>query len=156
MTLFLIDGHAIAYRSYFALIRNPLTNSRGENTSAVFGFTRLVLRLLEKYSPDLIAVAFDTGEATQRHEAFEDYKANREEMPDEMRDQIPVIFDMLEALAIPVLTAPGYEADDIIATLARQAEADGHDVRIISSDKDLFQLLSDRVKMIRPTKSTDL
>ncbi len=156
MTLFLIDGHAIAYRSYYALIRNPLTNSRGENTSAVYGFVRLILRLLEKYAPDHIAVTFDSEEETGRHQQYEEYKANREPMPDDMQHQIPVIVELMEALGVPVLFAPGYEADDIIATLAKEAENDGLDVRIISSDKDLFQLLSDRVKMIRPSKGNDL
>ncbi|MBU8921564.1 MAG: DNA polymerase I, partial [Bacteroidales bacterium] len=156
MTLFLIDGHAIAYRSYYALIRNPLTNSSGENTSAVYGFVRLILRLLEKYSPDHIVVTFDSEEETGRHQQYEEYKANRDPMPDELQHQIPIIEDLMKALGVPVLFAPGYEADDIIATLTREAEKDGLDVRIISSDKDLFQLLSKKVKMIRPSKGNDL
>ncbi len=156
MTIFLVDGHAIAYRSYYAFIRNPLTNSRGENTSAVFGFVRLILRLLEKYAPDHLVVAFDSEEETGRHQQYAQYKANRVAMPEDMRPQIPVIVDMLKAMGLPVLMAPGYEADDIIATIALQAAGDGLDVRIVSSDKDLFQLLGDRVKMIRPSKGNDL
>ncbi|MBN2185529.1 MAG: DNA polymerase I [Candidatus Krumholzibacteriota bacterium] len=156
MALFLIDGHAIAYRAYYAFIRNPLTNSKGQNTSAVFGFTRLVLRILEKYSPDYFAVVFDSEEATERHEKYSEYKAHRDPMPDDMESQFPVIIEVLESLGIPVVSKPGYEADDIIATLAQEAAKKGNDVRIISSDKDLFQILSDRIKMIRPEKGTDL
>ena len=156
MTLFLIDGHALVYRSYYAFIRNPLTNSKGENTSAVFGFLRVLLLLLKKFTPEYIAVVFDSEEETERHREFSDYKANREEMPDEMGIQFPWIIEMLEYLGISVIEKPGFEADDVIATLAREAEGKGHDVRIITSDKDLFQLLSDRVRIIRPEKGTSL
>jgi len=156
MALFLIDGHAIAYRSYFAFIHNPLTNARGENTSAVYGFLRTVLQLIDHYDPDMLACVFDSEEETGRHRDYPDYKANREEMPDDLSPQFPVIVEMLEAMGIPVVVKPGYEADDIIATLAREAEASGMDVRIITGDKDLFQLLSDRVRIIRPGKGTNL
>jgi DNA polymerase-1 len=156
MALFLIDGHAIAYRSYFAFIRNPLTNSRGENTSAVYGFLRTVLQLTDRYDPEMLVCVFDSEEETGRHREYSDYKANREEMPDDLSPQFPVIVEMLEAMGIPVVVKPGYEADDIIATLAGEAEASGMDVRIVSGDKDLFQLLSDRVRIIRPGKGTNL
>jgi DNA polymerase-1 len=156
MALFLIDGHAIAYRSYFAFIHNPLTNARGENTSAVYGFLRTVLQLIDHYDPEMLACVFDSEEETARHRDYSDYKANREEMPDDLSPQFPVIVEMLEAMGIPVVVKPGYEADDIIATLAREAEASGMDVRIITGDKDLFQLLSDRVRIIRPGKGTNL
>ncbi len=156
MALFLIDGHAIAYRSYFAFIRNPLTNSRGENTSAVYGFLRTVLQLVERYDPEMLVCVFDSEEETGRHREYSDYKANREEMPDDLSPQFPVIVEMLEAMGIPVVVKPGYEADDIIATLAGEAETSGMDVRIVSGDKDLFQLLSDRVRIIRPGKGTNL
>ncbi len=156
MALFLIDGHAIAYRSYYAFIRDPLTNSRGENTSAVYGFLRTVLQLVERYDPEMLACVFDSEEETGRHREYSDYKANREEMPDDLSPQFPVIVEMLEAMGIPVIVKPGYEADDIIATLAGEAEASGMDVRIVSGDKDLFQLLSDRVRIIRPGKGTNL
>ena len=156
MALFLIDGHAIAYRSYFAFIHNPLTNARGENTSAVYGFLRTVLQLLQHYGPETLACVFDSEEETGRHRDYSDYKAHREEMPDDLSPQFPVIFEMLEAMGIPVIAKPGYEADDIIATLARQAEDDGMDVRIVSGDKDFFQILSDRVRIIRPGKGTNL
>jgi DNA polymerase-1 len=156
MTLFLIDGHALAYRSYYAFIRNPLTNSKGENTSAVFGFLRVLLLLLRKFDPEYLAVVFDSGEETERHREFSEYKANREEMPDEMESQFPWIIEAVEALGIAVIEQPGYEADDVIATLAREAERDGNEVRIITADKDLFQLLSSKVKIIRPGKGTSL
>ncbi len=155
MALFLIDGHAIAYRSYYAFIRDPLTNSRGENTSAVFGFVRLILRLLDKFEPERIAVVFDSEEETERHVKYSEYKANREPMPDDMESQFPIILELLNSLGIPVVVNPGYEADDIIATLARDAASDGMDVRIVSNDKDLFQLLNDRIRMIRLGKGTD-
>ncbi|UCF06218.1 MAG: DNA polymerase I [bacterium] len=156
MALYLIDGHAIAYRSHFAFIRNPLTNTKGENTSAVFGFLRTLQLLMKKYHPEHLAVIFDSEEETGRHREFPDYKAQREEMPDELEVQIPWILDLLEAMGIPVLTHPGYEADDVIATLARQAEVQGEDVRIVTGDKDLFQLLSDRIHILRPSRGTGL
>ena len=156
MALFLIDGHAIAYRSYYAFINNPLTNARGENTSAVYGFLRTVLQLTDRYKPEMLVCVFDSEEETERHKEYSDYKAHREEMPDDLSPQFPVIVDMLEAMGIPVVIKPGYEADDIIATLAREAESKGIDVRIVTGDKDLFQLLSDRVRIIRPGKGTNL
>ncbi|MDD3642979.1 MAG: DNA polymerase I [Candidatus Krumholzibacteria bacterium] len=155
-TLFLIDGHAIAYRAYYAFIRNPLIDSKGRNTSAAFGFLRVVLQILQRYHPTLMACVFDSEEETDRHREYGGYKAQREEMPDEMADQFPLIFELLEALGIPVAVMPGYEADDIIATLARRAEASGDDVRIVSGDKDLFQLLSDRVRVIRPSSGSGI
>jgi DNA polymerase-1 len=156
MALFLIDGHAIAYRSYYAFINNPLTNARGENTSAVYGFLRTILQLMDRYDPEIIACVFDSEEETERHREYSEYKAHRKEMPDDLSPQFPVIIRMLEAMGIPVVVKPGYEADDIIATLAREAEAEGMDVRIVTGDKDLFQLLSDRVNIIRPGKGTNL
>jgi DNA polymerase-1 len=156
VTLFLIDGHALAYRSYFAFIRNPLTNAKGENTSAVFGFARVILQILDKYSPDYLAVVFDSGEETERHREYPEYKAHREAMPDEMESQLPWIIEVVEALGLRVIEEPGYEADDIIATLARQAASRSMDVRIVTGDKDFFQLLSDRIRIIRPTKGTSL
>jgi len=156
MALFLIDGHALAYRSYFALIRNPLTNAKGENTSAVFGFVRQLLLLLKKYDPSYLAVVFDSGGETERHREYPEYKANREAMPDEMESQLSRIIEVIEALGIAVVEEEGYEADDILATLARSASERGMEVKILTGDKDLFQLLSDRVHVIRPAKGTAL
>jgi len=154
--LFIVDGHALAYRAYFAFIRTPLINSRGENTSAVFGFTRMLLLLLKKYEPRYLAVVFDSGEETERHREFPEYKAHRQEMPDDMVSQLPWIFEVTEALGIKVIMEPGIEADDLIASLARRANAAGLDATIVTGDKDFFQLLSDRIRIIRPDKGTAL
>ena len=154
--LFIIDGHALAYRAYFAFIRNPLINSKGENTSAVFGFTRMLLLLLKKYRPTYLAVVFDSGEETERHREFPGYKAQREEMPDDMVRQLPLIFEVLAALGVKTIIQPGIEADDIIATLARRATGRGLGVKIVTGDKDFFQLLSEKIRIIRPEKGTGL
>jgi len=145
--LFLIDGSALAYRSYFAFIRNPLINTKGQNTSAVFGFTSALLRLIEKESPDRIAVVLDSPTPTFRHEKFPDYKATREKMPDEMAEQLPLIDEVTEALGLTILQRPGYEADDVIATLARRAEAADWECFIVTGDKDFMQLVGDRIKL---------
>ena len=154
--LFIVDGHALAYRAHFAFIRNPLINSRGENTSAVFGFTRMLLLLLKKYDPRYLAVVFDSGEETERHREFPEYKAHRPEMPDDMVSQLPWIFDVTEALGIRVIREPGIEADDLIASLARRANAAGLGATIVTGDKDFFQLLSDRIHIIRPDRGSAL
>jgi DNA polymerase-1 len=156
MKLFLVDGHALAYRSFFAFIRNPLINSKGENTSAAFGFTRMMLLLMKKYHPDYLAVVFDSEEETHRHREYPEYKAQREEMPDDLSVQFPMIIEILEALGVKILQMPGFEADDVIATMSEKAISQGIDVRIVTGDKDLFQLLSDRVRIIRPGRGTAL
>ncbi len=145
--LFLIDGTALAYRSYFAFIRNPLINSKGQNTSAVFGYTQSLLRLIEEEQPDRIAVVFDSGKPTFRHEAFPDYKATREKMPDEMAEQLPLIDQVTDLLGIPTLCVDGCEADDVIGTLAIEADDAGFDTLIVTGDKDLMQLVGDHVKL---------
>ncbi len=150
--LFLIDGSALAYRSYFGFIRQPLYTSSGMNTSAVYGFVTALFRLLDTESPELIAVAFDSPEPTFRHKEYEPYKATREKMPDEMSDQIPLIFKAVEAMRIPMLTLPGYEADDIIGTLAKRAEKAGFECYIYTGDKDFMQIVSDRVKIYNAFK----
>ncbi|UCH85278.1 MAG: DNA polymerase I, partial [Candidatus Latescibacterota bacterium] len=151
MALFLVDGHALAYRAYYAFIRRPLVNSKGEETSAVYGFVQTLLNLLGKFDPDHIAVVFDTPEKTFRSDLFADYKANRPEMPESLITQMDRIFEVLAAMSIPVLSLAGYEADDIIATLSKQMEKDTP-VRIVSGDKDLFQLITERTHIIRPGK----
>jgi DNA polymerase-1 len=145
--LFLVDGSALAYRSYFAFIRNPLINSKGENTSAVFGYTRTLLDLLGQEKPDYIAVAFDTPEPTFRHDRFSDYKATRQRMPDDMSVQLPRLKEVTEALGVALIEIPGYEADDIMGTLARQAERQGLETYLVTADKDLMQLVSQRIKI---------
>ena len=145
--LFLLDGMALAYRAYFAFIRNPLINSKGINTSGVFGFTSTLMRILKEERPDYIAVVFDTSAPTFRHQKFPEYKATREKMPDELREQIPVIRTVVEAFTIPIVEKDGFEADDVIGTLARRAEAQGMDVFMVTGDKDFMQLVSDQIRL---------
>ena len=151
-TLFLVDGSALAYRSHFAFIRSPLLTRQGENVSAIFGFTHALLRILEREQPTHWAVVFDTKEPTFRHAKYAEYKATRERMPDELVAQLPGIREVVAALNVPLLEQPGFEADDIIATLARKAEKAGFDVRIVSGDKDFCQLVTPKVKLYTPGK----
>ncbi len=153
--LFLIDGTALAYRSYYAYIRSPLLNSQGENVSALFGFASQLIKLLEDRKPDYAAVVFDTPEPTFRHEAYADYKATREAPPDEMIEQFPAIREFVEVLGIPVLELPGYEADDVIGTLATKARAEGIRSVIVSGDKDFFQLVDEDVSVFDPKKDIE-
>ncbi len=148
--LFLIDGMALAYRAYFAFVRNPLINSKGENVSAVFGFANTLLKIIDEHRPDYLAVVFDTPEPTFRHKQYEQYKATRKEMPAEMVEQLPRIREMLEALRIPLVEAPGFEADDVIGTLARRAEQKGLAAVIVSGDKDMMQLVGPNITLINP------
>jgi len=150
--LFLIDGHALAYRSYFAFIRNPLINSKGENTSAVFGFSSALLKIIRQHRPDYLAVVFDTSKPTFRHQMYAEYKSTRAKMPDPMREQIPRIHQVIEAMNIPMLEREGYEADDVMASLARRAEKKDMDVVLVTGDKDLLQLVNDRIKVLDPRR----
>jgi DNA polymerase-1 len=145
--LFLIDGSALAYRSYFAFIRNPLINSKGENTSAVFGFTRTLLDILTQERPEYIAVAFDTPEPTFRHERFAAYKATRQKMPEDMSAQLPRLKDVVDALGVTLIEIPGFEADDVMGTLAKCAEQKGIATYLVTGDKDFMQLVSPLVKI---------
>lgn len=145
-TYLLIDGHSQAFRAFFG-VKTPLVTARGEPTTAVFGFFRKLFSVLREYRPDGVAVAFDKGD-TWRHEEFVEYKATRDAMPDEMRPQMDRIEQLLEALKIPILTLENFEADDILGGLARQAAAEGHDVLILSGDRDMFQLVADRVRIL--------
>jgi DNA polymerase-1 len=154
--LFIIDGHAIAYRAYYALIKNPLTNARGQPTGAVYGFANYLLRLLAEYKCPYIGVVFDSPEPTFRHEMYKEYKANREEMPDDMKSQIPLILQLVDKLNITRLARPGLEADDIIAHLTRRAEKEGFEVFIVTKDKDLMQLLGPKVHMLAFESSGDI
>ncbi len=148
--LFLLDAYAIIYRSYYAFIRNPRINSKGLNTSAIFGFVNTLEEVLKKENPTHIAVAFDPKGPTFRHEAYEAYKAQREATPEDIRTSVPIIKDIVKAYNIPVLEVPGYEADDVIGTLAHKAEKEGFDVYMLTSDKDYGQLVTDHVFMYRP------
>ena len=153
-TLILIDGHALAYRQYFALERTGMKNSDNQPTWAVYGFFKAVFDLLSKIHPDYIAVAFDVGRRTFRTEKFEEYKANREAMPDTLRSQIGVICDGLKAFDIPIITKEGFEADDIIGTISKRASEKGHHTLILTGDQDSFQLVDREgtVKVLIPSK----
>ena len=145
-TYLLIDGHSQAYRAFFG-VKTPLTTARGEPTTAVFGFFRKLFSVLREYDPEGVAVAFDKGD-TWRHEEFSDYKATRDSMPDDMRSQMDRIEQVLNALRIPIVALENFEADDVLGALAGQAAAEGHDVLILSGDRDMFQLVADRVKIL--------
>lgn len=150
MKLFLIDAYALIYRSYYAFIKNPRINSKGVNTSAMFGFVNSLEEVLKKESPTHIAIAFDPPGPTFRHEAFEQYKAQREESPEDIRMSIPIIKEIIRAYNIPILEVPGFEADDVIGTIAGQAEKEGFDVYMMTPDKDYGQLVTEHVFMYRP------
>lgn len=149
--LYLIDGSAYIYRAFFAL--PALNNSKGLQTNAVYGFTTTLLKIIREHRPDGLAVAFDEKGPTLRHEEFKDYKAQRPPMPDGMKAQIPYIHRVVEALNIPAVKQAGYEADDLIGTLARQAEHAGYDVVIVTGDKDMLQLLTPHVRIYDPVKT---
>ncbi len=149
--LILIDGSAMTYRAFFAFIRNPLRNSKGENVSAIFGVANSLLKILREQEFSHIAVCFDTPQPTFRHELYPEYKATREKMPDELSAQIPAVKELIDALGIPIIEEAGYEADDVIGTLTRQALLSNFSVRLISFDKDFYQLLTEgRVTILRP------
>ncbi|MGZ4162811.1 MAG: 5'-3' exonuclease, partial [Tumebacillaceae bacterium] len=141
--LVLIDGNSITYRAFFAL--PPLSNSKGQFTNAAFGFTTMLLRLLEDEKPTHLVVAFDKGKANFRHDMYAEYKGTREKSPGELREQFPIVRDILTSFGIPYLEVAGYEADDIIGTLTKQADQAGYESLVVTGDKDLLQLVSDRV-----------
>jgi len=147
--IFLIDAYALIYRSYFAFISRPLTNSAGENTSAPFGFTRFLLDIREQFEPDYLAVVFDAG-VSFRDEVYPEYKATREKMPDDLRDSLGRVRAIVEAFNDPVVELDGYEADDVIGTLAIQARDAGLDAVIVSGDKDFYQLVGPNIHLMNP------
>ena len=149
--LYLIDGYAMLYRSHFALIRNPLINSKGMHTSALFGFINQIMKLINKDKPDLMVAAFDTSKKTFRHEKYAEYKATREKMPEEMIAQLPYLWKILKSMGIPTLEQPGFEADDIIGTLSKMASKEELDVFIVSGDKDFMQLINERIFLYAPS-----
>ena len=150
--LFLLDAFALIYRAYFAFANNHRINSKGLNTSAVLGFTNTLLEVLKKEKPSHIAVVFDTPEPTVRHVEFSEYKANREEMPDDLRLAIPYIIKVIEGFNIPVIGKPGYEADDVIGTLAKMAEKQGFTTYMMTPDKDYGQLVSENIFIYKPAR----
>ncbi len=151
--LLLIDAYAMIYRAYYAFIRAPRMNSRGENTSAIFGFVVTLEDLIKRVKPTHLAVAFDPAGPTFRHEAFEQYKAQRQETPEDIRWAVPRIKQLLQAMNIPILQVDGYEADDVIGTLAHQAEKEEFEVYMATPDKDYGQLVTEHVFMFRPRHS---
>jgi len=153
-TLYLIDAMSLAYRAHYIFISRPLINSKGQYTSAAYGFTNSLLKLIDDHDIQHAAVVFDaeSEEGTFREEIYEDYKANRDPPPEELLENLPRIKKIVRAMDIPVVEVPGVEADDVIGTLAEQAEEDGAEVVIVSPDKDFKQLLSDRVSIYKPAK----
>ena len=148
--LFLVDAYALIFRAYYAFIKNPRINTKGMNTSAVFGFTNALLEVIRSEQPTHLAVVFDPPGPTLRNEQFEDYKANRDETPEDIKLSVPWIVKILEGMRIPVLQAPGFEADDLIGCLAKRAEKEGFDVFMMTPDKDFAQLVTDKIRMFRP------
>jgi len=147
--LFLIDGYALIYRAYFALISRPLTTTKGENTSAAYGFSRFLLKMVREYRPDYVGVVLDAG-SSERTQLYPEYKATREKMPSDLRSSLPRIRTLLDAFRVPVIELQDHEADDVIGTLARRAVAAGVEAVIVSGDKDFYQLISDGISLLNP------
>jgi DNA polymerase-1 len=148
--LFLLDAYALIYRAHFAFIKNPRINSKGLNTSAIFGFCNSLLEVLNNHNPSHIAVVFDPPGGSDREGIFEEYKANRQEMPEDIRKAIPYIFELLKSMNIRVEMEQGYEADDLIGTLAKQAEKEGFTTYMMTPDKDFGQLVSENIFIYKP------
>ena len=148
--LFLLDGMALLFRAHYAFIKNPRITSKGLNTSALYGFTNALVEILNKEKPTHIGVSFDTKAPTFRMEIFADYKANRGETPEDILVAIPLVKDLVKAFDIPLLVMDGYEADDIIGTLAKKAGKEGFEVYMMTPDKDFCQLVEKHVKIYKP------
>ena len=151
--LFLLDAYALIFRGYYAFIKNPRINSKGLNTSAVLGFMNAVMEVIRKEKPDHLAVAFDKGGSDFRNEIFPTYKANRDETPEAIKIAVPYIHEILKAMHIPIIEKAGYEADDLIGTLAKQAEKQNYQVFMVTPDKDFAQLVSENIFMYKPARS---
>jgi DNA polymerase I len=151
--LFLLDGLALVYRAHFAFVSRPIFTSKGVNTSALYGFTQTLLEIIKSHQPTHIAVAFDTSAPTQRHIDYPEYKAQREEMPEDISFAIPHVRRLVEAFTIPFITCDGYEADDLIGTLVRRAEKEGFESYMVTADKDFGQLVSKQTFLFKPSRS---
>ena len=149
-SLYIIDGHALVYRAYYAFIKRPITTSKGIDTSAIYGFTKTLLELIRKEKPSHLMVAFDPGGKNFRHEKYPLYKANRQETPEVIKESLPRIKEIIEAFNIPILISSGYEADDVIGTVAKQAEQKGYTVYMVTPDKDYGQLVSENIFVCKP------
>src|SRR6516165_1275483 len=152
-TLYLIDGSSYIYRAYYAI--RHLSSPTGFPTNALYGFTQMLLKVLKERRPDHVAVVFDAGRQTFRTEIYPEYKANRSAMPDDLVPQIAPIKEMVRAFNIPALEFPGYEADDIIGTLARDCEGKGIDVVVVTGDKDLMQIVNNHVRLLDTMKEKE-
>ncbi|MEH6657796.1 DNA polymerase I [Leeuwenhoekiella marinoflava] len=150
--LFLLDAYALIFRGYYALIKNPRVNSKGQDTSAVMGFVNSLFDVVKREKPDHLAVAFDKGGSVERVEMYEEYKANRDETPEAIRIAVPIIQEILKAMHVPFVEIPGVEADDLIGTLAKQAEKEGYQVFMVTPDKDYAQLVSENIFMYKPAR----
>ena len=150
--LFLLDAYALIFRGYYALIKNPRINSKGMDTSAILGFTNSLLDVIKRENPDHLAVAFDNGGSLTRSEAFPEYKSNRNETPEAIKIAIPYIHKILEAMHIPIIEKKGFEADDLIGTLSKQAEKAGYQTFMVTPDKDFAQLVSENIFMYKPAR----
>lgn len=148
--LFLVDAYALIFRGYYAFIKNPRINSKGVDTSAIMGFMNSLLDVIKRERPDHLAVCFDKGGSVARKEAFPEYKANREETPEAIKVAVPYIYNILKAMHIPIMVKEGYEADDVIGTLAKKAEKEGYQTFMVTPDKDFAQLVSENIFMYRP------
>jgi DNA polymerase I len=151
--LYLLDGHALVYRAHYSFMTRPLINSKGQNTSAVNGFVRMLWDIIQNRKPSHLAVSFDLPGGTFRNEMFSEYKANRDAQPEDITWALPQIFEIIKAFNIPVVTMPGFEADDVIGTLAKQAEKEGFKVYMMTPDKDYMQLVSENIFQFKPSRS---
>lgn len=151
--LFLIDGHALIFKMYYAFLRHPMINSKGADTSILFGFTKYILELIDKEKPTHLAISFDPPGGTFRHEMYPEYKGTRSETPQLIIDSLEPLIELCGAMRIPVLMVKGYEADDVIGTVAKKAEKEGFTVFMVTPDKDYGQLVTDMIFQYKPGKS---
>ena len=150
--LFLLDAYALIFRGYYALIKNPIINSKGQDTSAILGFMNSLFDVIRREKPDHLAVCFDKDGSAERTELFPDYKGNRDATPDAIKESVPIIQEIIKAMNIPSVELSGMEADDLIGTLAKQAEKEGYQVFMVTPDKDFAQLVSENIFMYRPAR----
>ena len=148
--VFLLDAYAIIYRSYYAFLKNPRINSKGVNTSAIFGFVNILDELIRNEKPEYIAIVFDPGGKTFRHETYEEYKAQRQKTPEDIKNAIPYIKRIIEAYGIGIFEMEGYEADDVIGTMAKRLQGEGFGVYMMTPDKDYAQLVDTNIFQYKP------